>query len=537
MFPAFLIFLFLFSWPITSSANSHEGFLRCLSSSLGSNDSSSISRLVYTQRSSNYTSVLESTIHNSRFITPTSHRPLVIVTPLHVSHVQATIRCTKKHGLQLRTRSGGHDFEGVSYVSEWEAPFAIVDLANLRSVDVDVENEVAWVQSGAIMGELYYAIAQKSRTLAFPGALCHGVAFGGFISSGGYGLLFRKYGLAADNVVDAEFVDVKGRILNRKSMGEDLFWAIRGGGGGSFGIALSWKVKLVRVPEIVTVFSTSRTLEQNATQLLHRWQYITNQFPDGMFPSITLTTTNTTVDDRNRTVVATFNTMYLGRANELVPLMQNVFPELGITIQDCNEMSFVESILVVGLLPPENLEILLNRSYRISYLVATPSFKAKSDYIKKPIPEIGFLGMWPQLLEPVARTVSLSLASYGGIMDEIPESAVPFPHRNGNIYEISYTIRWREEENADSEIYISWMRKLYDYMAPFVSNSPREAYVGYRDLDLGENDEDGHTSYARASVWGRKYFKNNFDRLVKIKTMVDPENFFRHEQSIPPYFS
>ncbi|KAK8983698.1 hypothetical protein V6N11_009486 [Hibiscus sabdariffa] len=73
-------------------------------------------------------------------------------------------------------------------------------------------------------------------------------------------------------------------------------------------------------------------------------------------------------------------------------------------------------------------------------------------------------------------------------------------------------------------------------MAPFVSNSPREAYVGYRDLDLGENDEDGHTGYARASVWGRKYFKNNFDRLVKIKTMVDPQNFFRHEQSIPPYF-
>ncbi|KAK8983699.1 hypothetical protein V6N11_009487 [Hibiscus sabdariffa] len=383
IFPVFLIFLFLFSWPITSSANSHEDFLRCLSSSLSSNDSSSISRLVYTQRSSNYTSVLESTIHNSRFITPTSRRPLVIVTPLHVSHVQATIRCSKKHGLQLRTRSGGHDFEGVSYVSEWEAPFVIVDLANLRSIDVDVEKEVAWVQSGAIMGELYYAIAQKIRTLAFPGALCHGVAFGGFISSGGYG-----------------------RILNRKSVGEDLFWAIRGGGGGSFGTALSWKVKLVRVPEIVTVFSTSRTLEQNATRLLHRWQYITNQFPDGMFPSITLTTTNTTVDDRNRTVVATFNTMYLGRANELVPLMQNVFPELGITTQDCNEMSFVESILVLGLLPLENLEILLNRSYRIPYLVATPSFKAKSDYIKKPIPEIGFLGMWPQLLEPVARTVS-----------------------------------------------------------------------------------------------------------------------------------
>ncbi|GMI71834.1 hypothetical protein like AT5G44400 [Hibiscus trionum] len=535
--PIFLIFVLSFSWPITSSANTHQDFLRCLSSSLSSNDSSSISRLVFTQTSSNYSSVLESRIHNSRFITPTSPRPLVIVTPLHVSHVQATIRCSKRHGLQLRTRSGGHDFEGVSYVSESEAPFVIVDLANLRAIDVDVENEVAWVQSGAIMGELYYAVAQKTRTLAFPGVLCHGVAFGGMISGGGYGLLFRKYGLAADNVVDAEFIDVNGRILNRESMGEELFWAIRGGGGGSFGIVLSWKVKLVRVPEIVTVFSISRTLEQNVTQLLHRWQYIAGRFPDEMYPSITIATTNTTVDGQNLTVAATFTTFFLGRASDLVSLMQNIFPELGLTIQDCNEMSFVESILALGMLrdPNENLEILLDRSYRISFLVATPSFKSKSDYVKKPIPEIGFQGIWSQLLEPEARGASLNFVAYGGVMDEISESAVPFPHRKGNIYEISYNIRWREEDNVNSQRYISWMRKLYSYMTPFVSKSPREAYVNYRDLDIGKNNDDGHTSYAQASVWGRKYFKNNFDRLVKIKTRIDPENFFRHEQSIPPY--
>ncbi|XP_040932170.1 berberine bridge enzyme-like 8 [Gossypium hirsutum] len=369
LFPFLLVFIVSFSWPITSSADIYGDFLHCLSSS-------SISNLVYTQMNSSYSSILESTIHNSRFITPTSPKPWVIVTPLHVSHVQATIRCSKIHGLQLRTRSGGHDFEGVSYISESESPFVIIDLANLRSVQVDVENEVAWVQSGAIMGE-----------------------FGG-----GYGLLFRKYGLAADNVIDAEFIDANGRILNRKSMGEDLFWAIRGGGGGSFGIVLSWKIKLVHVGETVTVFSISKTLEQNATQILHRWQYISYKFPDGMYPSITISTTNTTTQDgRNLTVVVTFSTMFLGRANELVLLMQNIFSELGLTSKDCNEMSFVESILALGLLPNQNLEILLDRNYRVSFLVATPSFKTKSDYVKKPIPEIGFQGIWSQLLEPEAR--------------------------------------------------------------------------------------------------------------------------------------
>ncbi|TYJ19885.1 hypothetical protein E1A91_A09G222100v1 [Gossypium mustelinum] len=514
LFPFLLVFIVSFSWPITSSADIYGDFLHCLSSS-------SISNLVYTQMNSSYSSILESTIHNSRFITPTSPKPWVIVTPLHVSHVQATIRCSKIHGLQLRTRSGGHDFEGVSYISESESPFVIIDLANLRSVQVDVENEVAWVQSGAIMGELYCEIAQKNRTLAFPG----------------YGLLFRKYGLAADNVIDAEFIDANGRILNRKSMGEDLFWAIRGGGGGSFGIVLSWKIKLVHVGETVTVFSISKTLEQNATQILHRWQYISYKFPDGMYPSITISTTNTTTQDgRNLTVVVTFSTMFLGRANELVLLMQNIFSELGLTSKDCNEMSFVESILALGLLPNQNLEILLDRNYRVSFLVATPSFKTKSDYVKKPIPEIGFQGIWSQLLEPEARGATFNFVAYGGKMDEFPESAVPFPHRKGNLYKISYNIRWREDDNVNSERYIAWMRRLYSYMKPFVSKSPREAYVNYRDLDIGKNNEDGYTTYAQMSVWGRKYFKNNFDRLVKIKTKIDPENFFRHQQSISPYF-
>ncbi|KAK9106007.1 hypothetical protein Scep_022851 [Stephania cephalantha] len=108
---------------------------------------------------------------------------------------------------------------------------------------------------------------------------------------------------------------------------------------------------------------------------------------------------------------------------------------------------------------------------------------------------------------------------------EIAESEIPFPHRNGNLYQICYEVHWTKEGEG-STTQIEWMRRLYEYMTPYVSNSPRD-----RDLDLGQNRIDGGASYKEARVWGAKYFKNNFDKLVKAKSKVDPDNFFRNEQS------
>ncbi|XP_022761029.1 berberine bridge enzyme-like 18 [Durio zibethinus] len=518
------------SWAI-DLAHANENFLQCLSS-LHPENSSSISKVIYTPNNSSYSSVLDSSIRNFRFITPTTPKPLVIVTPLNVSHIQSTIYCSRKHGLQIRTRSGGHDFEGLSYVSE--VPFVIVDMVNLRSVDIDIENKVAWVQSGAILGELYYNIVEKGNgTLAFPAGLCPTVGIGGYLSGGGYGLLFRKYGLAIDNVIDAQLVDVKGRVLDRKAMGEDLFWAIRGGGGGSFGIVVAWKVQLVSVPATVTVYIVSKTLEQNATKLVHRWQSVAPKLPDNFYSGITFSRVNSSQEGK-MTVLASFHASFLGTIDELIPLMQERFPELGLVREDCTEMSWIESILYMGQLSNETLNVLLDRTLQSPLL--SPSFKSKSDYVRKPIPEIAFQGIWSKLFEEEAHSASISFIAYGGKMDEISDSATPFPHRAGNLYKIVYNVGWQERDNMRSQRYISWSRRLYSYMGSFVSKSPRQAYINYRDLDIGMNNE-GYTSHAQAKVWGSKYFMNNFKKLVYVKTMIDPDNFFRHEQSIPPLFS
>ncbi|KAL7211776.1 hypothetical protein ACSBR2_014607 [Camellia fascicularis] len=190
----------------------------------------------------------------SRLNTTKTQYPMAIVAAMHESHVQATVICTKNRNYHLRIRSGGHDYEGLSYISN--EPFVPLDMSNLRSINVQAE---------ASLGELYLNISQKSKTHAFPGGICPFVGVGGHFIVAGYGNLMRKYGLSVDNIIDAQQVNnVNGKILNRESMGEDHFWAIRGG-GASFGVILSWKIKLVSVLEVVTFFMVKKLINKDDT--------------------------------------------------------------------------------------------------------------------------------------------------------------------------------------------------------------------------------------------------------------------------------
>ncbi|XWS42833.1 hypothetical protein CRYUN_Cryun16bG0048400 [Craigia yunnanensis] len=423
--------------------------------------------------------------------------------------------------MHVRVRSAGHDYEGLSYISD--VPFIIIDLFQIRSVTVDIKNEYAWVGTGATLGELYYSISGLSNVHGFPAGSCPTVGVGGHISGGGFGTIFRKYGLAADNVFDAKMVDVNGNILDRKSMGEDLFWAIRGGGGASFGVIFSWKVRLVRVPPTVTVFKIGKTLEQGATKLLHKWQTVANKLHQDLFIHVVIGVTSAN-SNGNKTVQVSFDCLFLGTAERLLSLIKDSFPELGVARDDCTEMSWIQSVLYfAGYSIMESVDVLINRTTQ-----STQFFKAKSDYVKEAIPETGLEGLYRMLVEEESSV--LILTPYGGRMSQIWSSETPFPHRSGNLYGIQYILNWEAAE--ETEKHIGWIRRLYKYMEPYVSKSPRAAYFNYRDLDLGRN-RNRNTSYAEANVWGLKYFKNNFKRLVGVKTSIDPHNFFWNEQSIP----
>ncbi|CAI0393593.1 unnamed protein product [Linum tenue] len=295
-------------------------------------------------------------------------------------------------------------------------------MCHLRSIHVDIRTETAWVQCGATLGELFSAIAEKSPTHAFPAGVCPT-----------YGNLMRKHGLSVDNVVDARLVDARGEILDRESMGEDLFWAIRGG-GPSFGVVLAYRVK---------------------------WQHFAPAAHVDLFVRVLV-------------------------------------------------------------------EVVKKTSRRPRNLV---HLKRKSDYVQRPIDRPGLEAIWRKMME--VEVVKMAFNPYGGRMSEIAAEATPFPHRAGNLWKIQYQVNWDEGGAEAERRHVALCREMYDYMTPYVSRNPRASFLNYKDLDLGVNGGGGGA--AAAEGYGRSYFKGNFDRLVKIKSKVDPHNLFRHEQSVPTY--
>jgi hypothetical protein len=517
--PPVLIFALFCSYYAASmasaqaAASSSDGFLRCLSASIPS-------QLVFTQSSPSFTTLLKSSIRNPKFFTPSIVRPLYIVTPTNASHAQAAVLCGRQNGMRLRVRSGGHDYEGLSYRSERPEAFAVLDLSNLRAVRVDLQTSTAWVDSGATLGELYYAVGKASNVLGFPAGLCPTVGVGGHFSGGGFGMLLRKYGLAIDNVVDAVLVDARGRLLSKNTMGSDVFWAIRGGGGESFGVVLSWQVRLVPVPATVAVFNVPVPASLGAVDVVTRWQQVAPALPDDLFIRVLV-----------QQQTANFQSLFLGTCDALLPVMGSRFPELGLNRSSCKEMTWIQSVPYIYLGSGSTVEDLLNRTTSAS--VFSSGYKATSDYVRQAIPRDVWANIFSRLAQPNAGLMILD--PYGAQISTVPESATPFPHRAGVLYNIQYMNFWPMAGGGDGAVQTKWVRDLYAFMAPYVSSNPREAYFNYRDLDLGENVVVGNvSSYQAGMVWGHKYFKDNYQRLAVAKSQIDPDDYFRNEQSIPP---
>ncbi|CAI9086842.1 OLC1v1020761C1 [Oldenlandia corymbosa var. corymbosa] len=273
------------------------------------------------------------------------------------------------------------------------------------------------------------------------------------------------------------------------------------------------------------------TLEENAVQLVHKSQQISTTMPLDLSFSIQFSSViSDQTNNKKPTVQASFICTLRGEGGvkELLSIMDRDFPELNVTKDDIFEMLWIQYLPFYSSYPINDYARFLTSRIPSS----KPCFTAKSDFVKDSVPETGVQEIMNKLLEAPGGAGQLEWTFLGGgIMDKIPESEIPFPHR-GYLFLAFEMVHW-DKNNSPEEI---------DDFGRYVPNNPRPAYADYRDHDLGINSPDGTTTVEEArSTWGGPYFGVNFGRLVHVKSRVDPENFFRNEQSFPvlqlPYSS
>ena len=179
------------------------------------------------------------------FLGDIDRRPAVIVRVADANDVSAVLGLARETGLELAVRGGGHSNAGHG-VSDGGI---VLDLGDMKAIDIDVEGRTAWAQTGLTAVELSSALGVHGLAIGFGDT--GSVGIGGITLGGGIGYLVRKFGLTIDSLLAADVVTADGQLLRVDATSHpELFWAIRGG-GGNFGVATRFQFRLHAVPEFV----------------------------------------------------------------------------------------------------------------------------------------------------------------------------------------------------------------------------------------------------------------------------------------------
>jgi FAD/FMN-containing dehydrogenase len=165
-------------------------------------------------------------------------RPRLIARCIGTADVVAAVRFARDHDLEIAIRGGGHNVAGTAVCDNG----IVIDLSAMRGVRVDPANRRAWVQGGALWGDVDHET--QAHGLATTGGIVSHTGVAGLTLGGGVGWLMRKHGLTVDNLLAVDVVTADGELLRASEQEHaDLFWGLRGG-GGNFGVVTSFEFRL-----------------------------------------------------------------------------------------------------------------------------------------------------------------------------------------------------------------------------------------------------------------------------------------------------
>lgn len=421
--------------------------------------------------------------------------PAVRVLCLTEESIAKCIQWSRTNNIPLAMRNGGHSYEGFSSTTGLVIDVRLREKMNLYR---EGEDTFLQVESGAKLGKIYEFLAPHG--LAIPAGSCPTVGVTGHTTGGGFGLLARTFGLACDSLLKARIVMANGEILNAsESENPDLFWAIRGAGGGSFGVVTELTFKTSKVKEVVVFGATYSGDQKTILAIMKQWL----AWAPASFKEINCLMRLQRVSDKSWSI-----RIY----GQRVPLENETVEQTQKRVNDMLEKFNRIKAADAGKFVVKPLSFIdsVHRFAGSETELSSVYMKGKSDYIKNGISDDGLLMMMSQIPTGVASMFDC----YGGVIADRKDSDTAFAHRENTLCSIQHYSEWRN--SSDSQTKVATLQKYYDSLRPYMSGS---SYFNYCDLDI--------KNYAEA-YWG-----SNLAKLVQIKKKFDPQNIFKHAQSVP----
>ena len=177
---------------------------------------------------------------------PMNPRPCVVVMANNKECIKAAMKYANHHHLPIAVCGGRHSYIGASTADDG----MVVDVSRIDYVQKRDDGSMV-VGAGITLGQLYYKLWKFTPRLLYPGGSCPTVGLSGLTLGGGQGVVGRKYGLSADQVLEVKMVGAHGKeMVANNTMNTDLFWALRGGGNGNFGVVYEFTLKQHQIPNV-----------------------------------------------------------------------------------------------------------------------------------------------------------------------------------------------------------------------------------------------------------------------------------------------
>jgi FAD/FMN-containing dehydrogenase len=412
-------------------------------------------------------------------------RPAVIVRAADATDVAHVVSLARETGQELAVRSGGHSIYSVSEGG------IVLDLSNMKELQIDVEGRTAWAETGLTAGEYTNSVGAHGLATGFGDTGSVGV--GGLTLGGGVGYLVRKHGLTIDDLLAAEIVTADGELRRVDAESHpDLFWAIRGG-GGNFGVATRFKFRLHKVDQFVggmlflpATHDVIHSFMAEAEAAPEELSAIANVMPAPPMPFLP--------EEYHGQLIVMAIMAYAGDT-EAGERVMAPFRALASPIAD-----MVRPMTYPEIYSPDEEDYHPMAAARTMFVDAV-DLRAVDAIMEK-------------LQTSTASMAVAQLRVLGGAMARIPEDATAFAHRGRRIMVNVAALYERPEDKTVNEAWIA------DF-ATELNQGDTSGYVNF----LGDEGEARVRAAYPGSTW---------DRLAAIKRRYDPTNLFRLNQNVPP---